>query len=106
MTGQLQPCEVSPQYAVEIRYRLGRVPRVRVLKPALDPGAPHIYKGGTLCLYWPKEWKWNEGEWIADTIVPWTALWLYYYELWQDCGEWLGPSSHDPPGGKEEQREC
>jgi hypothetical protein len=31
---------------------------------------------------------------IATTILPWTALWLYYYELWLDTGKWLGPSSH------------
>lgn len=31
---------------------------------------------------------------IAKTILPWTALWLYYYELWLDTGKWLGPSSH------------
>jgi hypothetical protein len=31
---------------------------------------------------------------IATTLIPWTALWLYYYELWLDTGKWLGPSSH------------
>ena len=32
---------------------------------------------------------------IADTILPWAALWLVFYELWCDTGRWLGPSSHD-----------
>ena len=105
MRGKLQPRDVSPVYEVEIRYRLGHVPRVRVLRPRLDPKAPHLYKGGYLCLYWPKEWQWSEGEWIAKTIVPWTALWLHHYELWQECGRWFGPSSHGPPAGKEKQHE-
>ncbi len=95
--GSLQPREVSPAYLVEVRYRLGRCPSVRVLQPALTPGAPHLYAGGTLCLYWPNEWAWRSHELVAETIIPWAALWLYYYELWLDTGEWLGPSSHQPP---------
>jgi hypothetical protein len=27
----------------------------------------------------------------------WTALWLEYFEIWQETGEWLGPNSHDQP---------
>jgi hypothetical protein len=27
---------------------------------------------------------------VADTTVPWTALWLYHYEVWHATGEWLG----------------
>lgn len=30
---------------------------------------------------------------IAETIVPWTALWLLYYELWLETDEWLGPEA-------------
>ena len=32
---------------------------------------------------------------IANTIIPWTGSWLFFYELWLDTGKWLGPSSHD-----------
>ncbi len=92
--GSLQPREVSPAYLVEVKYRLGRWPTVRVLWPTLAPGAPHLYAGGTLCLFWPDQWVWRSHELVAETIIPWTALWLYYYELWLDTGEWLGPSSH------------
>ena len=31
---------------------------------------------------------------IANTIIPWTVEWLYYYELWQATGEWLGGGEH------------
>jgi hypothetical protein len=96
--GTLQPRESSPVYQVTIsvRLRVGAIPKVRVITPQLAPNAPHLYSDGTLCLYWPQEWRWRETAIIADTILPWTALWLYYYELWLDCGEWLGPSSHQP----------
>ena len=32
--------------------------------------------------------------WIADTILPWTSLWLYFYELWHATGQWLGGGEH------------
>jgi hypothetical protein len=57
--------------------------------------APHRWPDGSLCLYWPKEWRWTGSESITSTIVAWTALWLEYYEIWQTLGVWLGPSSHD-----------
>lgn len=95
--GTLQPRPASPAYkmAVRVGNRVGEVPQARVIWPILVPDAPHLYTDGTLCLYWPSEWSWQCDDLIAETILPWTALWLYYYELWLDCGEWLGPSSHD-----------
>ena len=93
--GTLQPQKSSPLYQIEIQYRHKKVPKVRVLSPKLAPNAPHLYKDGSLCLYWPKEWQWNANELIAKTILPWTASWLFFYELWLDCGIWFGPSSHD-----------
>ena len=101
--GTLQPRDTSPAYrvAVEVRQTVGGVPKVRVVWPELMPNAPHLYANGTLCLYWPQEWSWRYDTLIAETILPWAALWLFYYELWLDCGEWLGPSSHDAqPGGR------
>jgi hypothetical protein len=100
--GDLQPTLFSATYRVAVRYRLGELPSVRVLSPALAPNAPHLYRGGTLCLYWPEEWRWRGDALIADTILPWTASWLFHYELWIDTGEWLGPSSHYAPTPKAE----
>lgn len=97
--GPLQPSSTSPRYIVEIRYKLKELPKVWVLSPALAHDAVHLYRDKNLCLYWPKEWKWEPNQLIAKTIIPWTASWLYFYELWLDTGKWLGPSSHDyfPP---------
>ena len=33
---------------------------------------------------------------IADTIVPWTAEWLVYYEIWLMTGEWYGGGDWPP----------
>lgn len=91
--GTLRPTEDSPAYEVRVTYERRRVPRVFVRSPRLRPGAPHLYDDGSLCLYWPVEWRWSDQAQLADTILPWTALWLFYYELWVVTGEWLGPSS-------------
>jgi hypothetical protein len=93
--GPLQPRVTSPIYSVEIQYKLKTTPKVWVLSPPLSADAVHLYGEKNLCLYWPKEWRWQADQLIAETIIPWTALWLYYYELWLDTGDWLGPSSHD-----------
>ncbi|MBP5971317.1 hypothetical protein HW132_00850 [Brasilonema sp. CT11] len=92
--GTLQPRQFSPKYRVAVRYRLSSYPTVNVIFPTLAPKAPHLWKDGSFCLYYPKEKPWRKDMLIAETIIPWTALWLYYYELWLDTGEWLGPSSH------------
>lgn len=88
--GSLQPKPSSPEYRVVIEYRGGRSPRVKVLDPPIDKGAPHRYKGGYLCLFVYEDGSWNEDSIIAKTIVPWAAEWLYYYEIWLETGEWFG----------------
>lgn len=92
--GSLQPRPFSQQYRVAVRYKLSSYPTVKVISPALASKAPHRWSDGALCLYYPKENPWQRDMLIATTILPWTALWLYYYELWLDTGKWLGPSSH------------
>lgn len=102
--GTLQPSPSSPAYTIRIVYAMRGHPRVWVLKPTLDPMAPHRYRDGTVCLYWPREWKWTDTESLALTIVGWTALWLQYYEIWRSLGTWLGPSSHDEHVEKQDAR--
>lgn len=101
--GTLQPTEESPVYTIEILHEIWRGPRVWVVNPALAVNPPHVYRfdDNALCLYFPPEWSWRPAESLASTIVPWTALWLYYYEAWLVTGDWLGPSSHHEPSNKE-----
>jgi hypothetical protein len=30
---------------------------------------------------------------IHETIIPWTAEWLVFYELWKISGKWMGPAA-------------
>jgi hypothetical protein len=99
-TGNLRPNSLSREYTVEIRYRMGEHPQVRVQSPGLDgrPGEdslPHVYRDGTLCLY--REGEWSSAMLIADSVVPWASEWLLFYELWMPTGEWHGGGDWPPP---------
>jgi len=101
--GTLQPTPESPCYQLRVLHQPNLFPRSWVVTPRLHPDAPHRYPSdGRICLYWPKEWHWKPSESLADTIIPWLAFWLYYYELWLLTGEWLGPSSPHKVGEKKE----
>jgi len=104
-TGELQPSAISEKYIVRIEYTLGRRPKVLVLKPRLlrrviRQRIPHTFLDGSLCLHIREDW--NPAMFVADTIVPWTSLWLFYYEVWRAIGEWLG-GGHEPRTHKNEQ---
>jgi hypothetical protein len=93
--GQLAPDAACATYDVSITYRGGDKPEVRVLEPQLrrrsdDEPIPHMYEHERLCLYLPGVREWTPGKQIATTIVPWTSLWLFFYEVWLATGEWMG----------------
>jgi hypothetical protein len=100
--GQLQPTPDSPQYVVRLLHEPGRSPKVWVQSPRLRSNTPHRYGDDSLCLYWPPEWTWRAAESLAETIIPWAAFWLYYYELWLVTGEWHGLSSPHQAGQTKE----
>ncbi|MCW1431349.1 hypothetical protein [Novosphingobium sp. JCM 18896] len=92
---------------------MARWPVARVLSPLSpreDKAIPHLYglyddpRGAELCLYYPDGAEWSEGMLLAETIVPWTAEWLFYYEMWQVTGTWGGPEApHAEMPRREEQ---
>lgn len=94
--GEIQPDPLSDLYRVKITYGLQQRPVVSVLTPALhaEEPIPHLYRDGNLCLYRPSKGEWTQRRHIATTIVPWTALWLYYYEIWQATKQWHGGGEH------------
>ncbi len=96
--GELQPRAISQRYRVKIIHQLHKNPAVYVLNPPLvlgqDGKIPHTYPGNRLCLFHPKRQEWSQQMFVATTIVPWTCLWLSYYESWQATGEWLGGGEH------------
>lgn len=107
--GQLRPNDLPHQ--VEVLYELHRgsssgssMPEVTVTDPLLhrrssqpEQPIPHVYVNRhaphlpLLCLYDPVSDEWHAGLSIADTIVPWTAEWLWRYEFWLRTGIWPEP---------------
>jgi hypothetical protein len=86
---------------------------VRVLAPNidLDPRGtgerpPHIYMGAaappgwSLCLYHPRKREWKPDRLIAETIIPWAAEWLFFYEMWLIDGHWAGGGEHPIRGDR------
>jgi hypothetical protein len=61
---------------------------------------PHVYRHGylpdypALCLFDPAADEWSPEAFIADTIVPWTIEWLFWFEVWLLTGEWKGGGRH------------
>lgn len=85
--GNLTPREKT--YYVEITY-YDRTPRVYVVIPDIAPDAPYRNADGSLGLYYPPDGSWTPRKLIANTIVPWACLWIYFYEIWQVTGNWYG----------------
>lgn len=97
--GHLTPTMLSRTYQVKLTYRLRQSPRIWVVHPQLqerpdEEPIPHLYPDGSLCLYRPHKEEWTAIDFIAETIIPWAALWLYHYEIWHSIGEWLGGGEH------------
>lgn len=81
----------------------GQRPDMIVVEPDLTvltggKKIPHTYtysgKGTRLCLWWPNDRDWVPQMSLAETYIPWTAEWLYYFELWCKTGEWAGGGEH------------
>jgi hypothetical protein len=91
--GQLMPVD-GIEYRIRITYYPNLVrPRVSVVEPVLVPRElnekiPHTFRSGGICLHLNEEW--DPSMFIHQTIVPWTSLWLYYYEVWLSTGKWRG----------------
>ncbi|HRY34033.1 MAG TPA: hypothetical protein P5531_13785 [Bacteroidales bacterium] len=97
--GMLQPTSRSISYQFILKYNLTDYPKTKIISPTLHKNSkgeeiPHIYTGEKLCLYQPKYFEFNRKDFLCDTIIPWTSLWLYYYEIWHLTGVWLGGGEH------------
>ena len=92
----IKPYEGMARYDIVIEYVKGERPTAKV------PSLP-VFKGeigkllcmhpdGSLGLYRGKT-AFTSRKYIAKTIIPWTVLWLYWYERWVATGEWKAPRS-------------
>jgi hypothetical protein len=95
--GRIQPTDQSPIYRIEVRYSPWSSPEVEVIEPRIGfTSGTHMYHNGTLCLYDWREHPWQRRWHLHETIIPWTAEWLVFYEIWVLTGKWLGKSAvHD-----------
>jgi len=100
-----RPTPLSRSYRLRITYRHAATPETFVLHPHLPTLAegrdlPHVYQQDPprLCLYLPSSGEWSPTMRISETIVPWSVLWLFYFEEWLATGEWTGGGTH--PKGK------
>lgn len=99
VVGPIQPTSISDRYEVQIRFGWGMIPEVQVLDPVPVPRPgttklPHVYAENDLCLYTFENGDYDFArDYIADTIIPWTAEWLAHYEVWYATGVWYGGGS-------------
>jgi len=102
---RVRPTPWSRTYSVRVEYRQGKYPKVYVESPdilSLASGRriPHLYcqEAAQLCLWLPKLHEWDSSKLIDDYIVPWIALWLFYFEEWLASDEWKGGGQHPESG--------
>ena len=95
------PTPMSRSYRLRLDYALWGSPQIFVVTPSLQSLAngrriPHLYdqQRGRLCLYLPKTGEWHDRRLLADTMVPWSVLWLMYFEEWLASDEWKGGGVH------------
>lgn len=96
--GSLKPTEYSATYEVVISHNLHERPLVYVARPHLRlvPGMrlPHVFRLNLLCLHTLSRSVIASRQ-IADTLVPWSAEWLFFYEIWlASGGTWFGGGEH------------
>jgi len=100
----LQPTPVSRRYGLHMRYTVKSVPEVVVEEPclldlAVEKRIPHLYrqKPAELCLFRPARREWSANSPLSMTVIPWSALWLFYFEDWLVSGRWNGGGEHPKP---------
>lgn len=94
------PTPLSRIYDARLEFEVNRSPRVFLDNPDLlmlsgGKDLPHVYdqKPTRLCLYLPRTYEWQPWMRLDQTIIPWTSLWLFYFEDWLIDGEWRGGES-------------
>ena len=80
------PTPLSDKYTLRIEYQMGFYPKTYIVNPKplpLAKGAtvlPHTYdtKKQRICLFRPGFREWTSSMPIADTIVHWAVLWMFF----------------------------
>jgi hypothetical protein len=95
------PFPLGRDYDIRIEFKQGGRPQILVDRPDLHALAggrrvPHLdqQKPPRLCLYLPRTHEWQSWMRLDQTVVPWTALWLFYFEEWLASDDWKGGGMH------------
>lgn len=114
-TTRVQPTPLARDYTVRLILKEGETPDVFVDNPSLtelagDREIPHVYLNPLrLCLYLPGTGEWHGSKRLDQTIIPWTYLWLFYFEDWLATDDWKGGGEHpsetsEPEGNRHLRR--
>lgn len=99
-TYNVRPTVTSREYTVQLELERDGTPGIFIKSPNLEALAggrkiPHVYRNPLrLCLYLPRASEWTGTMRLDQTIVPWVAVWLYYFEEWLASDEWKGGGEH------------
>jgi hypothetical protein len=98
---EARPSPLGRAYRARIEFGQFGTPEVFIDAPDLHLLAegrrlPHVYSDHPprLCLYLPGAFEWSRQDRIDQTIVPWTGLWLFFFEEWLWSNEWKGGGTH------------
>ena len=91
--GWFHPRPWMERYRVHIVLCGTEAVRVSVREPSVCTDAPHQYEDQTLCLFHPRIRRQLNVLTIDCAVVTWTSYWLYFYEIWEHRGVWLGPEA-------------
>lgn len=102
--GKFSPTTQSDTYHLRMTYTLEKAPEMRLVAPEIrrinGRRPEHMYNDTRLCLYMTGSGEWHDSKFLAETIVPWAAEWLWHYEVWlASDGTWCGGGVH-PRSGK------
>lgn len=113
-TIQMHPTEISQEYRMLLRYSgsESRPAKIYVLEPKIQEPKSildiHMFSDKSLCLYYPSDdasKKWSKEKLISQTLMPWAAEWLFYYEVWLATGNWEGGGVHPVSRNKDLPKE-
>lgn len=100
-SGYLYPISTRVGYKIFLSYSFLGIPKIWIRNNnEIKDCKIHKYKKGELCLYYPKEYKWNPFFNIHETILPWTAEWIVCFEYWKIFGKWGAAESPHKIGNK------
>jgi len=107
--GRVQPTAVTHSYDIRVTHELYTLPEIFLLSPnpqemadAVIPGRriPHVYSYEhpiRLCVYHPKKREWKYTMPLVTTVIPWTIMWLSFFEDWVCTDVWSGGGEHPEP---------